>query len=216
MRPARPQEQSGRGFNLALAASSPGYPKRRNNRRQRQQQGHHVHHGQHHGAEEGQRLPGPGASARSRMAHVVVACLVRGGKVITPGLATCSEGSPRLRPHVARLLNGRQPASVTQHAEIAALNRLPKGTTRRQLRKMTLVVIRPKFNQNLGHTRMLCAQPCRECAQIICALGIKSVVYSSEDALYRCDAEALLSAAQPSSGTVFMRREEPTDRKSVV
>ncbi|CAE7715741.1 pol [Symbiodinium sp. CCMP2592] len=33
-------------------------------------------------------------------------------------------------------------------------------------------VIRPKYNQNLG----------RECAQIICALGIKSVVYSSEDA----------------------------------
>lgn len=118
----------------------------------------------------------------------------------------CSEGSPRLRPHVARLLRGLQPRSMTQHAEIAALNRLPEGVTLRQLRQMTLVVIRPKYNQRLGRTRMLCAQPCKECAQIIQRLGIKAVVYSSEDTLYRALPADLVAESQPSSGTEWLLR----------
>jgi len=149
-----------------------------------------------------------GLHARSRLAHTVVACLMRGGKVLTPGLAMCSEGSPRLRPHVARLLKGWQPKTMTQHAEIAALNRLPEGTTLRQLKQMTLVVIRPKYNRKLDKTRMLCAQPCRECAQVIVRLGIKAVVYSAEDALHRRTPSELLCESLPSSGTEWLLREE--------
>jgi len=149
-----------------------------------------------------------GLHARSRLAHTVVACLVRGGKVLTPDLAMCSEGSPRLRPHIARLLRGYQPRTMTQHAEIAALNRLPEGVTLRQLRQMTLVVIRPKYNRKLDKTRMLCAQPCRECAQIIFRLGIKAVVYSSEDALHRRTPSDLLVESLPSSGTEWLMRED--------
>mmetsp|Transcript_64979 Transcript_64979/g.209289 ORF Transcript_64979/g.209289 Transcript_64979/m.209289 type:complete len:183 (-) Transcript_64979:136-684(-) len=151
--------------------------------------------------------PARGLHARSRLAHCVVACLVRGGKVITPGLAMCSEGSPRLRPHVARLIRGQQPRSMTQHAEIAALNRLPEGISLRQLRQMTLVVIRPKYNQKLRCTRMLCAQPCRECAQIIFRLGLKAVIYSSEDALHRRTPAELVVESLPSSGTEWLLRE---------
>mmetsp|Transcript_19366 Transcript_19366/g.41206 ORF Transcript_19366/g.41206 Transcript_19366/m.41206 type:complete len:203 (-) Transcript_19366:93-701(-) len=152
--------------------------------------------------------PARGLHARSRLAHCVVACLVRGGKVITPGFAMCSEGSPRLRPHIARLLRGQQPRTMTQHAEIAALNLLPEGTTLRQLRHMTLVVIRPKYNQRLGRTRMLCAQPCRECAQIIFQLGIKAVVFSSEDALHRRLPAELVGESLPSSGTEWLLRDD--------
>mmetsp|Transcript_31583 Transcript_31583/g.71787 ORF Transcript_31583/g.71787 Transcript_31583/m.71787 type:complete len:185 (-) Transcript_31583:108-662(-) len=152
--------------------------------------------------------PARGLHARSRLAHCVVACLVRGGKVITPGLAMCSEGSPRLRPHVARLIRGLQPRTMTQHAEIAALNRLPEGTTLRQLRQTTLVVIRPKYNQKLGCTRMLCAQPCRECAQIIFRLGLKAVIYSSEDALHRRVPAQLVAESLPSSGTEWLLRDD--------
>jgi len=166
----------------------------------------HYHH-THHGKQVIPRPLGPNPCAKPRLVHCVVACLVRGGKVITPGLAMCSEGSPRLRPHLARLLNGRQPKSMTQHAEIAALNRLPKSTTLRQLRQMTLVVIRPKYNQELKRLRMLCAQPCLECAQIIQALGIKSVVYSAEDMLCNCTPRELLSISSPSSGTEWIMRE---------
>lgn len=133
---------------------------------------------------------------------------MRGGKVITPGLAMCSEGSPRLRPHIARLLRGQQPKSLTQHAEIAALNRLPEGTTLRHLRQMTLVVIRPKYNQKLGRTRILCAQPCRECSRIIWRLGIKAVVYSSDDVLLRRTPSELLVESLPSSGTEWLLRED--------
>mmetsp|Transcript_55494 Transcript_55494/g.119787 ORF Transcript_55494/g.119787 Transcript_55494/m.119787 type:complete len:182 (+) Transcript_55494:239-784(+) len=148
--------------------------------------------------------------AKSRLVHCVVACLVRGGKVITPGLAMCSEGSPRLRPHVSRLLHGFQPKTMTQHAEIAALNRLPEGVTLRQLRQTTLVVIRPKYSQKLGRTRMLCAQPCRECAEVIFRLGIKAVVYSSEDALLRRFPAELLGESLPSSGTEWLMRKKPS------
>lgn len=195
------RRQSGRGFNLAMAA-----PLRylQNDRHHCQV---HYHHG-HHGKEVVPRPLAPNPAAKSRLVHCVVACLVRGGKVITPGLATCSEGSPRLRPHLARMLNGRQPKSMTQHAEIAALNRLPKSTTLRQLRQMTLVVIRPKYNQELKRSRMLCAQPCLECAQIIAALGIKSVVYSVEDMLCSCTPLELLNISSPSSGTEWIMREE--------
>lgn len=97
---------------------------------------------------------------------------------------------------------------MTQHAEIAALNRLPKSTTLRQLRQMTLVVIRQKYNQELKRSRMLCAQPCLECAQIIAALGIKSVVYSVEDMLCSCTPLELLNISSPSSGTEWIMREE--------
>jgi len=144
--------------------------------------------------------------AKCRLEHCVVACLVRGGKVLTPGFAMCSEASPRLRPHVARLTGGRQPRSMTQHAEIAALNLLPEGISLRQLRHMTLVVIRPKYSQKLRRTRMLCAQPCRECAGIIHQLGIKLVVFSSEDVLHRRTPEELLTASVPSSGTEWLIR----------
>mmetsp|Transcript_80941 Transcript_80941/g.188014 ORF Transcript_80941/g.188014 Transcript_80941/m.188014 type:complete len:207 (+) Transcript_80941:251-871(+) len=150
--------------------------------------------------------PVPGLHVRTRLVHRVVACLVRGGKVITPGLAMCSEGSPRLRPHVARLIRGQQPRSMTQHAEIAALNRLPEGISLRQLRQTTLIVIRPKYNQKLGCTRMLCAQPCRECAQIIFRLGLKAVIYSSDDALHRRTPAELLTESMPSSGTEWLLR----------
>mmetsp|Transcript_49609 Transcript_49609/g.105570 ORF Transcript_49609/g.105570 Transcript_49609/m.105570 type:complete len:121 (-) Transcript_49609:23-385(-) len=118
----------------------------------------------------------------------------------------CSEASPRLRPHVSRLLGGLQPRSMTQHAEIAALNLLPEGTSLRQLRHMTLVVIRPKYSQKLRQTRMLCAQPCRECANIIHLLGIKLVVYSSEDSLHRRTPAELVREALPSSGTEWLIR----------
>mmetsp|Transcript_69429 Transcript_69429/g.192106 ORF Transcript_69429/g.192106 Transcript_69429/m.192106 type:complete len:198 (-) Transcript_69429:66-659(-) len=168
-----------------------------------------AHGAQNRRREEAQQAldPAPGLHARSRLVHCVVACLVRGGKVITPGLAMCSEGSPRLRPHVARFLRGQQPRSMTQHAEIAALNRLPEGITLRQLRQTTLVVIRPKYNQKLGCTRMLCAQPCRECAQIIFRLGLKAVIYSTEDALLRRTPAELVSESLPSSGTEWLLRE---------
>jgi tRNA(Arg) A34 adenosine deaminase TadA len=144
--------------------------------------------------------------ARCRLSHCVVACLVRGGKVLTPTFAMCSEASPRLRPHVARLLGGQQPRSLTQHAEIAALNMLPEGISARQLRHTTLVVIRPKYSQKLRQTRMLCALPCSECAQIIHQLGIKLVVYSSEDTLHRRKPCELLTESLPSSGTEWLMR----------
>uniref|UniRef100_A0A6U6H571 CMP/dCMP-type deaminase domain-containing protein n=1 Tax=Zooxanthella nutricula TaxID=1333877 RepID=A0A6U6H571_9DINO len=118
----------------------------------------------------------------------------------------CSEASPRLRPHIARFTGGHQPRSLTQHAEIAALNLLPEGITPRQLRHTSLVVIRPKYSQKLRRTRMLCAKPCRECAQIIHQLGIKLVVYSSEDTLHRRTPEELLTDSVPSSGTEWLTR----------
>mmetsp|Transcript_79151 Transcript_79151/g.220031 ORF Transcript_79151/g.220031 Transcript_79151/m.220031 type:complete len:215 (+) Transcript_79151:208-852(+) len=199
---------SGRGFNAAMAA--PWYRNPQYNHGDREDQEDQDHH--HGVAAPSGRIsvccPGRGVIAKSRLAHCVVACLVRGGKVLTPGLAMCSEGSPRLRPHLSRLLGGYQPKSMTQHAEVAALNRLPEGITLRQLRQMILVVIRPKYSQKLGRTRMLCAQPCRECAQIIFRLGIKAVLYSSEDALHRRSPAELLSESLPSSGTEWLLRDE--------
>lgn len=150
--------------------------------------------------------PREGHGATCRLAHCVVACLVRGGKVLTPGFAMCSEASPRLRPHVARLLGGTQPDSLTRHAEIAALNLLPAGVTPRQLRRATLVVVRPKYSQASRQTRLLCARPCRECATIICRLGIRRVVYSSEDRLLSTTPRELLAESLPSSGTKWILR----------
>mmetsp|Transcript_23356 Transcript_23356/g.59634 ORF Transcript_23356/g.59634 Transcript_23356/m.59634 type:complete len:175 (-) Transcript_23356:64-588(-) len=166
---------------------------------------HQVYQNGNHLPENG-GAPSRPSLARCRLSHCVVACLVRGGKVVTPGFAMCSEASPRLRPHVARLLGGQQPRTMTQHAEIAALNLLPEGISLRQLQRMTLVVIRPKYSQKLRQTRMLCAQPCRECANIIDKLGIKMVVYSSENMLHRRTPSELMLEALPSSGTEWLIR----------
>mmetsp|Transcript_69182 Transcript_69182/g.165889 ORF Transcript_69182/g.165889 Transcript_69182/m.165889 type:complete len:188 (-) Transcript_69182:70-633(-) len=152
-------------------------------------------------------FPYAGCHAKSRLVHCVVACLVRGGKIVTPGLAMCSEGSPRLRPHVARLLQGRQPKTMTQHAEIAALNRLPEGITLKELHQMTLVVVRPKYSHVTRKTRLLCAAPCRECAKVIVQLGIKAVIYSDDDRLLRRTPGELLGASLPSSGTEWLMRD---------
>lgn len=187
---------SGRGFNYAMDAPLSRDVKNPNqNQNQNQNQEYYEHRG----------APKP-RHAMCRLSHCVVACLVRGGKVITPGYAMCSEASPRLRPHVSRLLGGQQPKSMTQHAEIAALNLLPEGISKRDLRRMTLVVIRPKYSQKLRQTRMLCAQPCQECAKIIHRLGIKVVFFSSENVLHRCTPDELLVASLPSSGTEWLIR----------
>merc|ERR1719491_753613 len=132
--------------------------------------------------------------------HCLVACVMKGGKVLTPGLHVCSNASPRLRPHIARFAGGRQPCSVSCHAEIAALNALPPTTKRCQLQHSTLVVVRPSYNSATGHTSLLRAMPCRECASAIHALGIKAVVYSEMDQLTRASPEAILSEAGQSSG----------------
>lgn len=200
MRPSWSPPPSGRGFNAALEAPLTRCPK-----------GGYHHQVYHNGNKKPElvavrpRLPDR-VAATCRLAHCVVACLVSGGKVLTPGYAMCSEASPRLRPHVARLLGGMQPRSLTRHAEIAALNLLPEGITLRQLRRFTLVVIRPKYSQVSGETRMLCAQPCRECANIIHRLGIRMVVYSSDDQLFRRTPQELLAESLPSSGTEWMQR----------
>lgn len=133
--------------------------------------------------------------------HCLVACLFRGGKVITQGLHTCSNGSPNLQPHLLRLAGGRQPLATSCHAEIAALNSLPASVTACKLRQCTLVVVRPSYNSESGQTTLLCAKPCKECATVISRLGIKAVVYSDGDRLIRRTPEQILLEARPSWGT---------------
>jgi len=131
--------------------------------------------------------------------HCLIACLMKGGKVLTPGLHVCSNASPRLRPHVAHFVGGQQPRSVSCHAEVAALNALPRTIKRRRLRQCTLVVVRPSYNSDTEETSLRCAKPCRECAAIIC-LGIKAVVYSDIGQLFCSTPEELMSEASHSSG----------------
>jgi hypothetical protein len=143
-----------------------------------------------------------GGFSRSRLQHLIIACLFRGGKLITPKVAANCEGSPRLLLHIARFIRGRQPCSVTKHAEIAALNQLPKNCTLQVLRRTTIVVIRPTVREACGRNRVLCAQPCSECAGILQALGIRRVVYSPAEGAMSVDSPAgLLAKSKPSSGT---------------
>mmetsp|Transcript_125534 Transcript_125534/g.313648 ORF Transcript_125534/g.313648 Transcript_125534/m.313648 type:complete len:233 (+) Transcript_125534:90-788(+) len=137
--------------------------------------------------------------------HCLVACLVRGGKVLTPGFSTCSNGSPRLRPHLSRLTGGWQPQSVSCHAEIAAMNRMPMSTTARVLRQCILVVVRPSYDSGTHQTRLLRARPCKECAAAICRLGIKAVIYSDGDMLLRRTPIELMAEASASWGTRQLR-----------
>merc|ERR1712232_383487 len=140
----------------------------------------------------------------------------RGGKVLTQSLAVCSRASPRLRPHVIKLTTrGQQPLSISQHAEVAALNQLPASIQSRHLRRCVVVVVRLKFNEMLGRAEMLCAKPCQECAGLISRLGLRAAVYSDGNALRWQTPQELLRTAQPSTGTkILLANGAPTGRSA--
>merc|ERR1719345_738977 len=127
--------------------------------------------------------------------------------MLTPGMNTCSNGSPRLQRHILRIAGGQQPQAVSCHAEIAALNRLSCNVTARHLRQCTLVVVRPSYNSETQQTKLLCARPCKECAMIIFRLGIKAVIYSDDGCLIRKTPADILSEAQASWGTKRLLRD---------
>jgi len=103
--------------------------------------------------------------------------------------------------HISHLAGGRQPKVVSCHAEMAALNRLPESVTARCLRQCTLVVIRPSYNRETRQTKLLCSRPCKECATVVCRLGIKAVMYSDGDQLVRQTPQEILSVACPTWAT---------------
>ena len=99
---------------------------------------------------------------------------------------------------------GQQPLSISQHAEVAALNQLPASTQARHLRRCVVAVVRLRFNEMLGRAQMLCAKPCQECAGLISRLGLRAAVYSDGDALRWETPQELVRTAEPSTGTKIL------------
>jgi len=153
------------------------------------------------------------ALLRSKMASsgssVTVACIMKGGKVLTSNLAASSKASPRVRPHLQLCGNRRhQTLSVTRHAEVAALNQLPASFGTRHLRHCVLVVVRMRFGEWSDYSEqqgpeacLECAKPCLECAKLIESLCLRAVVYSDAGELRRQTPTEIRNIATPSSGT---------------
>lgn len=95
--------------------------------------------------------------------HAVGCAIYRKGKLISLGANSC-KGHPKMT---------RYGAKVGHHAEFAAIQKLKNKNL---LQGATIVVARIMRDGTLGMSK-----PCEICAPLLVSLGVKRVIYSTQD-----------------------------------